>query len=96
VVEVAPSRRELPQNDDYYIKIKATTTEEIVEALKTKKEMEEEGTWPLGIIVENITMPVELVEEMVGLKVIQEHQDPPCVMLKVCTMELPLSKNVSN
>ena len=89
---MAPSKSELPQNNKYCIRIKATTTEEIVEALKTKKEMEEEGTWPLGIIVENITMPTEIIEELVGLKIVQEHQGPSCITLKVCARDLPLSK----
>lgn len=75
------SECELLQNIDCYIKMKATTIEEIVEALKTKKAMEENGKWPLGLLVEKITMPEEVVEELVGLKIVQEHQGPSRVTL---------------
>jgi hypothetical protein len=69
--------------------MKATTTEEILEALKTKKAMEENGKWPLGLLAEKITMPVEIIEELVGLKIVQEHPVPSCVTPKTCTRELP-------
>jgi hypothetical protein len=72
--------------------MKATTIEEILEALKTKKAMEENGKWPLGLLAEKITMPVEIIEELVGLKIVQEHPCPSCVTPKMCERELPPSK----